>query len=62
MSTRDHARFVHRDGLWDGRRLLDAGSHVIWIDPEHDVVAVVRWIDKAAMDGFAGHVVAAMET
>jgi CubicO group peptidase (beta-lactamase class C family) len=106
MSTRDHARFallVHRDSLWDGRRLLDpewiremrrpcalnpqygllwwlntgrtplpsapessdaargAGSNVIWIDPEHDVVAVVRWIDTAAMDGFASHVVAAVE-
>ena len=26
MSTRDHGRFarlVHRDGLWEGRRLLD---------------------------------------
>ena len=107
MSTRDHARFallVHRDGLLDGRRLLDpewirvmrrpcalnpqygllcwlntgrtqlpsapessyaargAGSNVIWIDSEQDVVAVVRWIDTAAMAGFAGQVVAAVET
>ena len=38
-----------------------AGSHVVWIDPEHEVVAVVRGIDKAAMNGFAGHVVAAVE-
>ncbi len=30
-----------------------AGSNVIWIDPEHDIVAVVRWIDKGAFDGFA---------
>jgi CubicO group peptidase (beta-lactamase class C family) len=29
-----------------------AGSNVIWIDPEHDLVAVVRWIEKGAMDGF----------
>jgi CubicO group peptidase (beta-lactamase class C family) len=29
-----------------------AGSNVIWIDPEHDLVAVVRWIDKASFDGF----------
>ena len=29
-----------------------AGSNVIWIDPEHDLVAVVRWIDKTAVDGF----------
>lgn len=29
-----------------------AGSNVIFIDPEHDLVAVVRWIDKASIDGF----------
>jgi CubicO group peptidase (beta-lactamase class C family) len=29
-----------------------AGSNVIWLDPEHDLIAVVRWIDKAALDGF----------
>jgi CubicO group peptidase (beta-lactamase class C family) len=29
-----------------------AGSNLIWIDPEHDLVAVVRWIDKASVDGF----------
>jgi CubicO group peptidase (beta-lactamase class C family) len=28
-----------------------AGSNVIWIDPEHDLVAVIRWIDKASVDG-----------
>jgi CubicO group peptidase (beta-lactamase class C family) len=29
-----------------------AGSNVIFIDPEHDLIAVVRWIDKASVDGF----------
>ncbi|MBI1733615.1 MAG: serine hydrolase [Candidatus Rokubacteria bacterium] len=29
-----------------------AGSNVIWIDPDHDVVVVVRWIDKASAAGF----------
>jgi CubicO group peptidase (beta-lactamase class C family) len=29
-----------------------AGSNVIWIDPEHDLIVVVRWIDKAAVDSF----------
>ena len=29
-----------------------AGSNVIWIDPAHDLIAVVRWIDKASVDGF----------
>jgi CubicO group peptidase (beta-lactamase class C family) len=30
-----------------------AGSNVIVVDPEHELVAVVRWIDKASMAGFA---------
>ncbi len=29
-----------------------AGSNVIWIDPEHDLVVAVRWIDKASVGGF----------
>jgi CubicO group peptidase (beta-lactamase class C family) len=29
-----------------------AGGNVTWIDPEHDLVAVLRWTDPAAMDGF----------
>ncbi len=29
-----------------------AGSSLIWIDPQHDLVVVARWIDKASMDGF----------
>jgi len=29
-----------------------AGSNVIWIDIEHDLVVVVRWINKACLDGF----------
>jgi CubicO group peptidase (beta-lactamase class C family) len=29
-----------------------AGSNVIWIDPEHELVVVLRWIDKPSIDGF----------
>src|SRR6185436_6978405 len=29
-----------------------AGSNIVWIDPEHDLVAVMRWVDKAAVGGF----------
>ena len=29
-----------------------AGSNVLWIDPEHDLVVVVRWIEKGTFDGF----------
>jgi CubicO group peptidase (beta-lactamase class C family) len=34
-----------------------AGSNVIWIDPEHDLVIVVRWIDKTSFPGFIERVV-----
>jgi CubicO group peptidase (beta-lactamase class C family) len=29
-----------------------AGGNLTWIDPENDLVAVMRWIDPAARDGF----------
>ena len=29
-----------------------AGGSLTWIDPEYDIVAVLRWTDPAAMDGF----------
>ena len=37
-----------------------AGSNVIWIDPDHDLVAVVRWIDKPHMAGFVERVLASV--
>ena len=37
-----------------------AGSNLIWIDPEHDLVAVVRWIDKASIPGFIARLLAAL--
>ena len=33
---------------------VGAGTSVIWIDPERDLVAVVRWIDGAQADKFFG--------
>jgi len=39
---------------------LGWGSNVVWVDPEHDLVAVVRWIDGAAVDGFMARVLAAL--
>ncbi len=38
-----------------------AGSNVVWIDPEHDLVVVVRWIDKASIGGFFKRVVDSVE-
>ena len=37
-----------------------AGGNLTWIEPEHDIVAVLRWIDPAAMDGFIKHVMASL--
>jgi CubicO group peptidase (beta-lactamase class C family) len=37
-----------------------AGSNIIWIDPEHDLVVVARWIDKPSIDGFLRQVLAAV--
>ncbi|CAM3038945.1 serine hydrolase domain-containing protein [Methylobacterium mesophilicum] len=39
---------------------LGAGNNVIWVDPDHDLVAVLRWIDKAALDGFLSRLVGAV--
>jgi CubicO group peptidase (beta-lactamase class C family) len=40
---------------------LGAGNNMIWIDPEHDLVTVLRWIDKAKVDGFLERLVAAVK-
>lgn len=31
---------------------MGAGSNVVWVDPDRDIVAVLRWIDKVAIEGF----------
>jgi CubicO group peptidase (beta-lactamase class C family) len=41
---------------------LGWGSNVVWVDPEHDLVAVLRWIDGAAVDGFIQRVLAAVRS
>lgn len=39
---------------------LGAGGNIVWIDPKHDLVAVIRWIDGAAVDGFLKRLIAAV--
>lgn len=39
---------------------LGAGTNVIWVDPEHEIVAVLRWINGASVDGFVDRLLAAM--
>jgi CubicO group peptidase (beta-lactamase class C family) len=38
------------------------GTNIIYVDPDHDLVAVVRWIaDNTAMDGFVQRLLAAVK-
>jgi CubicO group peptidase (beta-lactamase class C family) len=37
------------------------GTNIIYVDPDHDVVAVVRWIENNAVDGFVKRLLASME-
>ena len=39
---------------------IGAGASVVWIDPERDMVAVVRWIEGSHIDGFCQRVAAAV--
>jgi CubicO group peptidase (beta-lactamase class C family) len=38
---------------------MGAGGNLAWIDPDHDLVAVLRWTDPAAVDKFMGLVMTA---
>ena len=40
---------------------IGAGTNMIYVDPEHDLVAVVRWIDNKSMDGFVEKLLAAFK-
>ncbi len=40
---------------------LGNGANVVYCDPEHDLVIVVRWIDNSAFPEFIGKVVASIE-
>jgi CubicO group peptidase (beta-lactamase class C family) len=41
-------------------RHVGNGLNMVYVDPEHDVVAVVRWIDNNAADGFVQRLIAAV--
>jgi len=38
-----------------------AGGNITWIDPDRDLVAVMRWMDPSAVDGFIRSTVNAIE-
>ncbi|HZF76390.1 MAG TPA: serine hydrolase [Acetobacteraceae bacterium] len=44
----------------DGVYAMGAGGNVTWIWPAGGVVAVLRWVDPAAVDGFCASVAAAL--
>ena len=57
--------WLNRDGLMfpDASRaswfMFGAGGHTVWIDPDHQAVVVVRWLDGAHSKGFVSRVVQA---
>jgi hypothetical protein len=57
---------------WPGKGLLPSapvtafahigmGNNMIYVHPEHDVVAVMRWIEGGATDGFVKRLLAALD-
>jgi CubicO group peptidase (beta-lactamase class C family) len=41
---------------------LGAGQNVIWIDPDHDLVMVVRWLQANALNGLIGLVMQSVQS
>lgn len=39
---------------------LGNGTNAVYVDPEHELVVVVRWIERAQLDGFVQRVLAAL--
>lgn len=37
------------------------GLNAVYVDPEHDLVVVIRWIQRDQLDGFIGRVIAAID-
>ena len=58
--------WLNRDGklFADASRsswfMFGAGGHYVWMDPEHDAVVVVRWLDGARVPGFVSRVAKAL--
>jgi CubicO group peptidase (beta-lactamase class C family) len=40
---------------------LGNGTNLVYVDPEHDLVVVARWIENGAIDEFLKRVLAAVE-
>lgn len=40
--------------------MIGVGTNLVWIDPENDLVAVARWLQKERVNGFIEKVMAAL--
>jgi CubicO group peptidase (beta-lactamase class C family) len=40
---------------------LGWGSHIVWIDPDRDLVCVLRWIDRKQVSGFVERLLGALD-
>jgi CubicO group peptidase (beta-lactamase class C family) len=40
---------------------VGAGKHMVWIEPESNIVSVTRWIDAAKSNDFIGHVMGSLK-
>ena len=40
---------------------MGAGTNLIWVDPDRDLVAVLRWIEKSSVAGFLDRLAAAVK-
>ena len=40
---------------------LGWGSHIIWIDPDRDLICVLRWIDRKQVSGFVERILGALD-
>jgi hypothetical protein len=57
LNTR-RLRYAH--ATEDSVFAVGAGGNITWIDPTHEIVAVMRWIDPTSVDGFIGRVLASL--
>lgn len=49
-----------RGGLERSYFALGWGSHIVWIDPDNDLVTVLRWIDRKQAPQFVERLLGAI--
>jgi CubicO group peptidase (beta-lactamase class C family) len=57
--NQDHGRY--RSAPESSFFASGAGGNITWVDPDHDLVAVMRWLDPTAVDTFIRLIMQAME-